>query len=135
MTGFVRFIVPSRTHAESQTAMGLVAAAYELSRSNDVAVPLQAELLRQLAWIEQHLAVPDRFNRTRSKGWWRREARGLSWLRADAHKHVAALRALAATVMRCGCEVSELRETRIGFVVYEDEVQVVAEPFRDTRRR
>lgn len=38
-------------------------------------------------------------------------------------------------VARCGYEVSEVRETRVGYLTYEDEVQVVAEPFRDTRLR
>lgn len=132
---FVRFVVPARIHHESQTAIGVVAVAYELSRSTDVNEELQAELRRLLTWIECNLDVPDRFNRTKSKGWYRRETRGISWLRASADEHVQALRSLAEVVARCGYEVSEVRETRVGYLTYEDEVQVVAEPFRDTRLR
>lgn len=65
---FVRFVVPSRTHRESQTAIGVVAMAYELSRSPDVSTPLQTELTKWLDWIEKNVDVPDRFNRTKSKG-------------------------------------------------------------------
>lgn len=132
---FVRFVVPSRIHHESQTAIGVVAVAYELSHSTDVNEELQAELRRLLTWIERNLDVPDRFNRTKSKGWYRRETRGISWLRASADEHVQAFRSLADVVARCGFEVSEVRETRVGYLTYEDEVQVVAEPFRDTRLR
>jgi hypothetical protein len=78
--------------------------------------------------------APDRFNRTTSTGWYRRETRGICWLRATASEHIQAFRALAAVLVRCGCQVRELRETRIGYVIYQDDVQVVAEPFRDTRR-
>lgn len=132
---FVRFVVPSRTDRESQSAIGIVAMAYELSESPDVGASLQAELTRWLDWIDTHVEVPDRFNRTKSKGWYRRETRGLSWLRATAATHVEAFRALAEVVARCGYEVAEVREKRVGYVIYEDEVQVVAEPFRDTRQR
>ena len=83
----------------------------------------------------KNLDVPDRFNKTTSKGWYRRETRGISWLRGSADECVKAFRALAEVVKRCGCEVSEVWENRVGYVIYEDEVQVVAEPFRDTRTR
>jgi hypothetical protein len=109
--------------------------AYELSRSTDVNHELQAELSRLLTWIEHNVELPDRFNRTTSKGWYRRETRGISWLRAGAVQHVQAFRSLADVVARCGYEVSEIHETRVGYLIYEDDVQVVAEPFRDTRLR
>jgi hypothetical protein len=114
--------------------MGIVSFAYELERSADVDESVRAELTRYLTWISHNLDVPDRFNRTNSKGWYRRETRGLSWLRLSAADHVRAFRALAEVVTRCGHVVTEIHETRVGYLVYEDEVQVVAEPFRDTRK-
>ena len=127
-TEFIRFVVPSRTHPESHTAIGVIAIAYELARSADIDVILADELQQRLAWLEQHLAVPARFNRTTSKGWYRRESRGISWLRRGAIKHVSALRALSAVVERCGIEVVEIQEDRVGYIIYTDDVQVVAEP-------
>jgi hypothetical protein len=130
----LRFIVAGQVHRESQTAIGIVAVAYERAGSDEVSEAVRADLRRWLTWIEQHLDVPDRFNRTTSKGWYRRETRGICWLRTTASEHIMAFRALADVLVRCGCQVSELRETRVGYVIYEDDVQVVAEPFRDTRR-
>jgi len=63
-----------------------------------------------------NLAVPTRFNRTTSKAHYRRNATGISWFRDSAHEHITRIHDLA----------------RIGFVVYEDEHQVVAEPFANT---
>ena len=42
---------------------------------------------------------------------------------------------LAEVVRRCGHAVTELRTLRPGYIVYEDELQVIAEPFRDTPTR
>ena len=132
---FVRFVVPTVRHDESQTAIGLVALAYELSDAAETSETNREALQRSLTWLEDHLEVPDRFNRTKSKGWYRRATRGLSWLRASAADHLAAMRSLADVVSRCGYIVEEIRASRVGYVIYEDDAQVVAEPFRDTRTR
>lgn len=42
---------------------------------------------------------------------------------------------LAACIAKCGHATAELRSERVGYVVYEDEIQVIAEPFRDTPTR
>ena len=134
---FLRFVVPGKVVEGSHGAVGVIAVAYHLLRESDGEVPaatLEA-LAEHVGWIERHLAIPTRFTSTSSKGWYRREARGLSWLRASAVNHVAHLRALAALVQSTGREVVELAETRVGYIVYEDEQQVIAEPFRDTRVR
>ena len=33
----------------------------------------------------------------------------------------------------CGFHITVIREDRLGYIVYEDEFQVVAEPFKDTQ--
>jgi hypothetical protein len=131
----VRYVVPSWTHRESQAPIGVIGAAYELLRRDTPGAELQGELARSIRWFEQHLPVPDRFNRTRSKGWYRRETRGIAWLRATATDHIAAMAALASCITRCGYPTVEIRAERVGYVVYEDDVQLIAEPFRDTPTR
>jgi hypothetical protein len=132
---FVRFVVPGVIHDESQTAVGVVTLAYELVDAADTPKDLRQDLHELLTWFETALAVPDRFNRTKSKGWYRRKTRGISWLRCSAEEHVAVMRRLADAVSKCGHTVAEIRADRVGYVIYEDEVQVVAEPFRDTRTK
>jgi 16S rRNA U516 pseudouridylate synthase RsuA-like enzyme len=132
---FIRFIVPNRTDPDSGTAIGIVAVAYELAESDKVAQPLRDQLASLLRWIERNVSLPRRFNRTKSKGWYRRNTRGISWLRVTADEHLGKFRSLADVVKQCGCNVTELRETRIGYITHEDAVQAVAEPFRETRTR
>jgi hypothetical protein len=132
---FVRFVVPTWIHRESQAPIGVLGAAYELMRQDTVSHELRSELERWIAWFEKSLPVPDRFNRTRSKGWQHRETRGISWLRTSAVEHVNAMEKLAACVTRCGHATTAVRSQRVGYLVYEDELQVVAEPFRDTPTR
>lgn len=86
-----------------------------------------------LAWFETNLAIPERFNRTKSKGYYRRNAAGVSWIKASAHEHIAKMRALVLILENNGYVVSQLATTRPGYVIFEDDHQVIAEPFRDNR--
>jgi hypothetical protein len=56
-------------------------------------------------------------------------------LRATAADHIAALADLAVCISKCGYATAEVRSERVGYVIYEDEFQLIAEPFRDTPTR
>ena len=83
-------------------------------------------------WFCDNLELPERFSKTTSKGYYRRETKGLSWFKPSAKKHISKAFELKGILEECGYEVEVLKESRIGYVVYEDEYQVVAEPFADT---
>ena len=127
--GFVRFIVAER---DSSTAveLGLFQAACGLRERPDIPESDRAALRDTLAWFGKNLAEPARFNRTRSKGYQRRQTRGIAWFRETAGDHVARAQHLRVVLEAHGYHVSMLREERLGYVVYEDEHQVIAEPFR-----
>ncbi len=55
---------------------------------------------------------------------------GHSWLRASATEH-----GLVVALTKAGYEIREIRTDRAGYVTYEDEHQLIAEPFRDTPTR
>jgi hypothetical protein len=75
---FIRFILGQR-HEDSGIEEGFFRVAYEL-RDSPLVEPTHRELLADiLVWFEQTLNTPDRFNRTRSKGSYRRRARGIAW--------------------------------------------------------
>jgi hypothetical protein len=42
---------------------------------------------------------------------------------------------MSVVLEKYGHPVTMLTESRVGYVVYEDELQVVAEPFSDTQTR
>ena len=92
-------------------------------------------LQEALAWFEKHVTVPERFNRSKSKGYYRRKSRGVAWFRDSATECISRMHELKRIVECSGCPVDIVREERVGYIVYEDEWQVIAEPFSETRTR
>jgi hypothetical protein len=129
---FVRFVL-ARRHEDSGVEDGTFGLAYELRDSRDVE-PTDRELLAEtLSWFEKNLETPTRFNRTKSKGFYRRKTRGIAWFKDTATAHLARMHQIKAVLERYGYAVVMLSESRIGYVVHDDEFQVIAEPFSDTQ--
>jgi len=131
---FIRFVV-ARLNADSGVEDGLFTVAYDLSRSGEISETDRLEIADSLSWLETNVPTPTRFNRSRSKGYYRRTTRGISWIRDTAIEHIARMRELKGIVERHGHVVTSIHEDRVGYVVYEDEIQVVAEPFTSTKTR
>jgi hypothetical protein len=129
---FLRFATAGR-HPESGVADGVFRQAYRFRESTLVSQADRDRLSDLLGWFEAHLITPKRFNASKSKGYYRRRTKGISWLRDGAQEHVAKMYELKVLLESNGCPVTVIREDRIGYVVYEDEFQAVAEPFADTK--
>lgn len=129
---FLRFVV-LEIHEESTVEAGLFHVAYRLSRADDISDTDRKLIKEHLTWFEENLKKPARLNRSSSKGYYRRATKGISWLRDTARDHVSRMHALKRIAEANGYAVSLVTEERVGYVVYEDEFQVVAEPFADTR--
>lgn len=122
----LRFVVPDRDHRTGQP-LGLLALAYDLLRSDVVVGSEAAELEQHLAWIEANLPIPRRFARKRNVS--HKHTHGLSWIKSDASAILGHLHAIAGIVERHGIPIEILQTDRPGYVVHEDDWQVVAEPF------
>ncbi len=85
--------------------------------------------------VAKHLETPSRFNRTKSKGFYRRNTRGIAWFKDTATEHLARMHEIRRVLEQNGQVVEMLSEARVGYIVYEDAFQVVAEPFSETRTR
>lgn len=131
MSSYIRFVLTTRVRG-SRSRQGFFAAAYQLRGRLTPESPASVALKDLLIWFEKNLAVPERFNRTTSKGFYRREAKGLSWFKDEDGEALDKAFALARLLTDNGYAVEVLRTTRIGYVIFEDEHQVVAEPFADT---
>lgn len=129
--GFVRFVLSTR-HPESGVGDGAFGLAYELRDSSRVDEEDRKLLAEMLAWFEKCLPTPDRFNRTTSRGFDRRRTRGIAWFKDSANECVARMHRIKSILEKYGHSVTMLTETRVGYVTYEDDVQVIAEPFSDT---
>jgi hypothetical protein len=129
---FIRFVLAKR-HPESGFHDGVFRVAYQLCDDTDVSETDRRSLRELIDWFEKNLATPDRFNRSRSKGYYRRATKGIAWLRDTAKDGASKMHQLKGILESNGYQVRMIRANRVGFIVYEDEHQVVAEPFADTR--
>jgi len=129
---FVRFVLTTR-HPKSGVKEGLFRAAYRLRDSAGVEEGDRRRLTEVLGWFGDNLVTPDRFNRSKSKGFSRRNTRGIAWFRDSATDCLSRMHGIKAILEKYGHPVTILTETRIGYVTYEDDLQIVAEPFSDTK--
>jgi hypothetical protein len=126
----IRFVTSSR-HPPYGHRTGFFRTAYALWRESKLPQPDATELRALLDWFSDNLAIPQRFAASKGTS---AQGTGISWVRASAHQHVSRLRRLAALIETSGIFVAELRTTRPGYVLYQDDHQVVALPFADTPR-
>ena len=80
-------------------------------------------------WFKQSLPVPDRMSRSKRP---HAHRVALSWYKDSAAEHIRRMRTLAGLLGAHGYTVEMLRTNRLGFIVYEDDTQIAAEPFADT---
>ena len=130
---YVRFVV-EHVHGDSGVPEGLFSRAYRLRDDADTPWYDRDRLAEILDWFDDSLEEPLRFNRTRSKGVYRRTTKGVSWFKATAAEHIEKMHDLAAILTEHGHTVHEVRTDRPGYIVHEDRHQIVAEPFADTPR-
>ena len=113
---------------------GVFGAAYELRDGTLISASDRQSLEDLLAWFKANLAIPARFNSSKSKGYYRRRTAGRSWLKPTAGEHIVKMRALIVILENNGYQVSQIITDRPGYVVFEDDHQVVAEPFRGEQK-
>lgn len=111
---------------------GFFCAAYELLDDKELDQFTSERLENLLSWFRQNLATPDKFNKSKSKGAWRRDSKGISWFKPEAKEVLAKSFELISLLKECGYSIEILRSDRVGYIVFEGSNQVVAEPFSDT---
>ena len=113
---------------------GFFQAAGELADNplSDSSVVVRIDALRE--WFADNLELPGRFSRSSSKGYYRKETKGLSWFKPSAAEHISRAFELKSILDEYGYAIEVLKEDCIGYVIYEDDYQVVAEPFAETAK-
>ena len=129
---FIRFVRASR-HPDSGVEDGIFGIAHELRDAALVDAVDRERLREHLAWFDEHLDTPTRFNRTTSKGFYRRRTRGIAWFKDTATEHLSRMHQIKAVLERYGHAVVIVSESKVGYIVHDDAFQVVAEPFADTQ--
>jgi hypothetical protein len=129
---YLRFVV-ANIDEDSERELGVFHAAVNLREEGKLYAyeEEQHDSIRQ--WFNENLRRPTRFTASKPP-FYRKQSKAISWFRDSACEHIARVRDLVAILRNHGIPVRMLKADRIGYVVYEDEYQVVAEPFADTQR-
>ena len=124
---YLRFVVAD-IHEDSGKELGIFHAVGKLRDDGTLSCDEeeQHDLIRQ--WFNENLNKPARFTASKPP-FYRKKSKAISWFKDRAHEHLDRARALVAILHNHGVSVRMLKAERVGYVVYEDEYQIVAEPF------
>jgi hypothetical protein len=124
---YVRFVVATRD-PDTGLRQGVFQAAATLARAGRLLPHEEEEVVRLRTWFNDRLPKPERFARSQNP----RVTRGLSWFKDTAEDHLQYVRELIAILEAHDVRVDMIWSERPGYIVYVDEVQIVAEPFAET---
>jgi|SRR3954469_1340473 hypothetical protein len=125
---FIRF-VSGEIDSDSHVETGLFYAAYKLKYEYDLPEYELDWLQELLDWFNNNLNSPLEF-RLR-KGW--RSHRAICWFKSSAFEYVAKARDMAVLLENNGIYIRTIRSAKIGYMLYEDDAQVFAQPFTDMK--
>ena len=114
--------------AVSGQRIGFFKSAYALRRDGLISENDSASLDELLDWFDANLDAPDRFSKSRRA---HADEKALSWFKPCARLHIAKSRELLALLRTYEIHSDMLTSSKPGVVVYEDDIQIAAIPFRD----
>ena len=123
---YVRFVV-DEIDEDSGVEQGIFQAMYRLSRAGKLNAAEEVWWADVRTWFNLELEKPGRLARSRRTG---ANPVAISWFKESAAEHIRRAREVAAILAEHHIQSRMLRSERPGYVVYEDEFQVTAEPFR-----
>ena len=125
---FVRFVI-HKNDEDSGRRQGVFQALSDLEHAGVLFEHEQQQYDELYEWFRHNLKKPRSLSRS-SKPHAKHVA--ISWYKDAAVEHITNMHALAQILQAHGVTVDVLYTERPGYVVYEDEFQVAAEPFKDT---
>ena len=122
---FIRF-VGSEIDPDSHVLAGLFCAAHDL---NGYVPKYEVEALRELEkWFDINLESP-----VKQLPRHYRYERAVCWFKPTAREHLTKAWEMAMILERHDILIWTIKARRTGYVYYEDDAQVFAEPFNDVR--
>ena len=128
---FIRFIT-SFKNSSGERETGFFQAVGYLRRTSSIESVDLDELHALLDWFCDHLPPPDQFTKRRNN---KETGTALSWYRDTAKEYIAKMYALSTILEKYGILSSVVKREDPGYIVYEDEIQVAAIPYREDRER
>jgi hypothetical protein len=119
---YVRFVI-GRKDEGSHVEQGIFQAAAQALERQHVSDSDADELNELRAWFSDNLEKPTSFGRDKL-------CLGICWFKSASTDHISRIWDMVEILERNGIYVKKIRTDKPGYVIYEDEWQLVAEPFR-----
>ena len=119
---YVRFVI-GRKDEESHVEKGIFQAVAQALEWQSVTGSDADDLKDLRVWFNENLEKPTSFGRDKLR-------LGICWFKTDAAEHISRIWEMVQILERNGVYVKKLKTDKPGYVIYEDEWQLVAEPFR-----
>jgi hypothetical protein len=119
---YIRFVV-GRKDDESHVEQGVFHAAWHALEHQNITGSDADELNELRAWFSKNLRKPSSFGRDNLR-------LGICWFKTGSAEHISRIWEMVRILERNGVYVKKIRTEKPGYVIYEDEWQLVAEPFR-----
>ena len=119
---YIRFVI-GLNDEESHVQRGIFQAAALALEWQDITGSDADELNELRGWFGDNLKKPTSFGRDTLR-------LGICWFKTGATEHISRIWEMVQILERNGIYVKKIRTDKPGYVIYEDEWQVVAEPFR-----
>ncbi|HKW16654.1 MAG TPA: hypothetical protein VJO35_04020 [Terriglobales bacterium] len=126
---YLRFVV-SEIDEDSERALGVFHALGDLRDAGKLYSHEEEQHDTVRWWFSANLERPTRFTAAKAP-FCRKKHRALCWFKDTAIIHIAQIRELVWMLESHSVYVRTLKAKRVGYVVYEDEYQIVAEPFAE----
>ena len=125
---YVRFVIGHKGE-ESHVERGIFQAAAQALEWQNIRGSDADELNELQAWFGENLEKPTSFGRDELR-------LGICWFKTGSTEHISRIWEMVRILERNGIYVKKIRTDKPGYVIYEDEWQLVAEPFpKGTKRR
>lgn len=124
---YIRFVIVHKGKEEINLEQGIFHAATLALEWRTVTGSGADELNELHRWFSNNLEKPSSVGRDALR-------RGICWFKASATEHISRILAMAQILDRNGIHVKKIKTNKPGYVIFEDEWQLVAEPPRKITR-
>jgi len=126
---YIRFVIRQNDEVSQQT-QGIFQAVEDLRFEGRLSPEERRTADRVFRWFNKNLPIPKRFSRSRKRS---AQAKAISWFKPTVHKFIGRMQDLASILYAHDVPIKILKTKRPGYIVYEDEYQVLAMRFNDKK--
>ncbi len=122
---FIRFEIEEK-NKDLGTHVGIFTLAYRLTEDQDLEHYQRDKIKELLDYFNKELPIPDKFSASKSKGAYRKNNHGISWLKSDATEMVSKFWELKMILEDYGHLIKVTKSDFVGRIIYSDDYQIVA---------